>query len=236
MAPSVIAERAAAASGNLSVRGLALARGGRRLFGEMSWELPRGKFLAVTGPSGVGKSSLLACIRGTLEPMEGEVTLAAADPKAIGIIFQHLRLSNNLTVLTNVLCGRLGRYPWWRSLVGFGEADRVAAFAVIGRLGIGGLCHKPVRNISGGEQQRTAVARVLFQEPDVILADEPTSDLDHALARSVLSEFRQLCRTKNATVICVMHDDRMVAEFADLELRLDADKPNGWEMREVTGS
>ncbi len=236
MASSDIAERTAPAAGNVSVRGLALARGGRRLFGEMSWELPRGKFLAVTGPSGVGKSSLLACIRGTLEPVEGHVTLATADPKAVGIIFQHLRLSNNLTVLTNVLCGRLGRYPWWRSLIGFAAADRVAAFDVIDRLGIGGLCHRPVRKISGGEQQRTAVARVLFQEPDVILADEPTSDLDTALARSVLAEFRQLCREMNATVICVMHDERMVAEFADMELRLDADKPDGWEILEVSRS
>ncbi len=233
MASSEIAERTAAASGNLSVRGLALARGHSSLFEQMSWNLPRGKFLAVTGPSGVGKSSLLACIRGTLSPSAGSTSLGTDDPTKIGIVFQHLRLSNNLTVLTNVLCGRLGRYSNFRSIFGFPAAERETAFETIGRLGIGGLCHKPVRNISGGEQQRTAVARVLFQEPDLILADEPTSDLDTALARDVLTEFRQLCRTRNATVICVMHDDRMVAEFADLELRLDADRPNGWEMHEV---
>ncbi len=194
----------------------------------MNWELPRGKFLAVTGASGAGKSSFLACLGGIIAPTMGTFKLSAADEKSIGFIFQSFRLTANLSVLTNVLCGRLGAYNWWQTLFSFPESERQKAFAILGELGLEKLLHRQVRQISGGEQQRTAVARVLLQNPEIILADEPTSNLDARLAKRVLSILRRKCERENRTVIAVLHDTRMVADFADYELKIGAEYENGW--------
>lgn len=84
----------------------------------MSWRLAAGEFLAVTGPSDVGKSSLVSALAGMLEPTAGSIDRPAAVSSA-GIVFQDLRLTKELSVLTNVLCGKLGQFPWWRTLFGF---------------------------------------------------------------------------------------------------------------------
>ena len=214
------------------VKGLTLDRDGRRLFSDMSWRLAASEFLAVTGPSGVGKSSLVSALAGMLEPTAGTIDRPAAASSA-GIVFQDLRLTKELSVLTNVLCGRLGRFPWWRTLLGFPAEEKQAAFAKLEELEIGHLCHKPVRNISGGEQQRTAIARVLFQQPAVIFADEPTSNLDLALSERVMEMLRRECKAAGRTAICILHDTEFVGRFADLELRLGREFPNGWELRRV---
>lgn len=205
-----------------------MRRGKRLLFEKMTWQLPRGKFLAVTGASGAGKSSFLACLGGIVAPFDGEIKLAVADKKSIGFVFQNFRLTANLSVLTNVLCGRLGAYHWWQTVFSFAESDRRAAFAVLRELGLETLVHRQVRKISGGEQQRVAVARVVLQNPEIILADEPTSNLDAELARKVLTLFRRKCAEENCTIIAVLHDRRMVEEFADYELEIGAEFENGW--------
>ncbi len=211
---------------------LAIERGEKLLFEKMAWALPSGKFLAVTGASGAGKSSLLACLGGFAEPSAGEFKTSASG--SIGFVFQDFRLTANLTVLTNVLCGKLGDYAWWQTAFGFNQKDRQAAFEILRDLDLEKLVHRPVRTISGGEQQRTAVARTLLQDPRLILYDEPTSNLDAAAARNVLSNFRGLCAEKNRTVIAVLHDAPMVEDFADYELQIGAELRDGWNFREIT--
>ena len=223
----------AAVKNDIAVSGLALKRGGKRLFCDMTWKMPRGSFLAVTGPSGAGKTSLLACLRGTLPPAEGSCDLGGDTSIAIGTVFQHLRLTAESSVLTNVLCGRLGHYPWWRTLFGFSSADQNDAYRFLNELGLGPLAYKPVKNISGGEQQRTAIARVLFQTPRMILADEPTSNLDHVLAQQVLERFRGLCTERSCTVISVLHDRDLVERFADLELQIGVQDEKQWRLRRI---
>lgn len=215
---------------SVAVSDLSIIRDGRTLFSSMNWRLSPGEFLAVTGRSGAGKSSLLAAIAGSLTPASGSIDVAAP---STGVVFQDLRLTAELSVLTNVLCGRLGRYEWWRSLAGFSSGDRLAAYNILQTLDIAHLCHRPVRNISGGEQQRTAIARVLFQEPDIILADEPTSNLDNALSHHVLASIRSECRTSGRSAICILHDREFVERYADIELRIDATIGNGWELRRL---
>ncbi len=199
----------------------------------MSWTLPKGRLLAVTGPSGIGKSSLLSCLGGRLEPVDGDFHLLAGEPREVGVIFQNLRLTRNLTVLTNVLCGRLGSQPWWRTLFSFPDGEKQRAYDIMCRLGIGELANKPVRRISGGEQQRTAIARVLYQGPDIILADEPTSNLDAELSVKVLEIFREQCDVQGRSAICVLHDEDLVQRFADWELSLDQRHPLGWDLRQL---
>ncbi len=217
----------------VETRSLALRRGEKLLFERMSWQLPPGKFLAVTGASGAGKSSLLACLSGAGEPEAGAFKLSVADSKSLGLVFQDFRLTMNLSVLTNVLCGKLGDYAWWQTLFSFAEDDRRAAFAILRELGLEKLVHRPVRKISGGEQQRCAVARVLLQDPPIILADEPTSNLDRESAKRVLSRLRRLCTERNRVVVCVLHDALNVEEFADCELKIGAEYRNGWLWREI---
>lgn len=212
---------------------LCLKRGEKLLFEQMNWQLPSGKFLAVTGASGSGKSSLLACLSGSILPINGDFKLHIDDKKDIGLVFQNFRLTQNLSVLKNVLCGRLGTYSWWQTLLSFSANEQNKAFEILHKLGLEKLVHQEVRKISGGEQQRTAVARLLLQAPKIILADEPTSNLDMDLAKKVLSLLKSQCETNNATIITVLHDARLVESFADYELQIGSEYKNGWNFRRI---
>src|SRR5687768_11432430 len=124
---------------HLSVRKLGLNRGGRWLFRELDWEIPRGTFAAIVGPSGAGKSSLLNCLAGLTAPDEGSCSVLSDSNQScrkLGVVFQDYRLAGNNNVLTNVLCGRLGRYSSWRTLTGFPKADRNAAMDLLDDLGL----------------------------------------------------------------------------------------------------
>ncbi len=233
---------AAASNSHLTLSHVGLQRNERWLFRNLSWQVPRGKVIAVVGGSGAGKSSLLACLAGLLTPSEGELsfrcrqqrthTPAAYQPK-IGIVFQHFALSAQSTLLRNVLAGRLARYPWWRTLVGFPRPDREQAWRMLHDLGLGTYAHRRACEVSGGEQQRTALLRALFQEPEIILADEPVSQLDAYLSGRVLGLLRQQAQERQCTVICVLHDASLVERFADYALSLNPLDPEGWRIRAV---
>ena len=227
---------------HLSITGLGFHRNGRWLFRNLSWEVPRGSVVAVVGPSGVGKSSLLSCLAGLAQPTEGKLTFScnagclheAGDyQKRVGIIFQNFLLSQNSTVLRNVLCGRLARYPWWQTLFHFPQADKRAAALLLADLGLGAHLHRRAADISGGEQQRAAVARALFQEPELLLADEPVSNLDAYLCGRVLGILRQEARQNGRTVFCVLHDAALLERFADYALSLDPMNPEKWRIRKI---
>ncbi len=225
---------------HVELRGLSVRRDQRDLVRDLDLSVPRGSFVAVVGPSGVGKSSLLACLAGILEPGAGQITYRCnqqcdhrpADfQKRMGLVFQHLRLTLNASVLTNVCCGVLGRRPWWRTLFGFTQEEKAKARGLLERFGLKGFEKFTVSEISGGERQRTAIARALMQGPELILADEPVASLDPALARSVLGYLRDETRTSGRTVFCVLHDPDLVNEFADYTLSLSRVCPAAWNLR-----
>lgn len=193
-------------------------------------EVDRGSFLAVEGRSGAGKTSLLACLAGLLEPAGGDISYRcqgggdhtpAGFRGRLGCVFQHLLLTPNATVETNVLCGLLGQRSAWRTLFGFAAADRRRARELLERLGLAPLADKNVNQLSGGERQRVAVARALIAQPECLLADEPVSSLNPELAREVLGLLKAECTNSGCTVICALHDTALTAEFSDARLRLD---------------
>jgi phosphonate transport system ATP-binding protein len=130
-----------------------------------------------------------------------------------------------------VLCGRLGRYPWWRTLAGFPRTDQAEAFETLSTLGLGADVHRRAFEVSGGEQQRAALARALFQEPEMFLADEPVSNLDPDLTFRVLQILRAQTRQESRTVVCVLHDPELVERFADLVITLNPAQPQEWTLR-----
>jgi phosphonate transport system ATP-binding protein len=224
----------------VTLRGLGLKRQHRWLFRGMDIQVPRGKFIAIVGPSGAGKTSLLGCLAGSVAPSEGEVVFQCAQGchhsppafrKRLGIVFQNFLLIGNGTLLHNVLCGRLGRYPWWRTLAGFPRTDRAEAFEILNHLGLASHVYRRAAEMSGGEQQRAALARALFQEPEMFLADEPVSNLDPDLTCHVLEILRQQARQQSRTVVCVLHDPNLVERFADFVINLNPNQPERWTVR-----
>ncbi|MDL5046583.1 ATP-binding cassette domain-containing protein [Oscillatoria amoena NRMC-F 0135] len=120
---------------HIQTEDLCVHRDTRCLVSHLRVEIPQGAFVAVVGPSGVGKSSLLSCLAGQIAPAQGRVLYRAEGDtlmgpeefqRQIGMVFQNFRLSPNTTVLTNVLCGTLGAYPWWRTLLGFPTEEKTA--------------------------------------------------------------------------------------------------------------
>jgi phosphonate transport system ATP-binding protein len=181
-------------------------------------DIAEGELVALIGPSGAGKSTLLRCLNGFVAPTRGEVRVGGATVTGatgerlrliragIGFIFQQFNLQRRLSVLENVLIGGLARAPRLRSLLGlFPASDVVRARAALARVGLGGLDERRVDTLSGGQQQRVAIARVLVQEPRVILADEPMASLDPALSESVLALLQRISDEDGITVVTSLH-------------------------------
>jgi len=182
-----------------------------RALQEATLEIPHGDFVAMVGPSGSGKSTLLLILGGMLSPAQGQVLfdgqslydLAPADraklrKQKIGFVFQTFNLMPYLTALENVQVPLL--------LAGIGETEQQEkATSLLERLGLGDrLDHKP-SELSVGQQQRVALARMLANDPAVILADEPTGNLDPETSQSILDFFEAVNR-EGKTIVMVTHD------------------------------
>lgn len=177
-----------------------------------------GEFVMVIGQSGAGKSTLLRCLNRLIEPTAGEVSLngtrvTGATPEGLravrrqmGMIFQQFNLVRRASVMENVLAGRLGHVPGVPSLFGrFPRRDRELATASLRLVGMEDFAERRADRLSGGEQQRVAIARVLAQEPKVILADEPTASLDPRLTESIMGILQRINRDRGLTLIVSQH-------------------------------
>lgn len=185
------------------------------------------EIVAVTGPSGSGKSSLLAVAAGLEPASSGEITLlgqslaglgedrlAALRRGRVGVVFQAFHLMPNMTALENVALAA--------EIAGFarGAKARAAARDALGRVGLSHrLSHYPGQ-LSGGEQQRTAVARAIVAEPKLVFADEPTGNLDRSAGQNVRDLLFSAARESKAALALVTHDPALAA-LCDREIRLE---------------
>ncbi|HEX9857742.1 MAG TPA: ATP-binding cassette domain-containing protein [Paracoccaceae bacterium] len=193
-----------------------------------------GETVALIGPSGVGKTTLLALLDGRLYGWRGAATvldhaLNPAVPPArtlrpdIGFIFQDFALIERATVRQNVLNGRLGRTRPLASLFGrFSDTDHAAADTAMADAGILDLADRRADTLSGGQRQRVAIARCLAQEPRLILADEPISNLDPVRAESILALIAATAGKRGATVIFTSHQPDLAGRFAGRIVALKA--------------
>jgi phosphonate transport system ATP-binding protein len=216
----------------LEAAGLALCRRAAPLFRSLSLSLRGGTLTAVVGPSGAGKSSLLALLAGILPADAGTLGTPDGARPRVALVPQDLRLAASETLLTNVLCGALGRHAWWRTVSLLPAEEKAAARDLLARLGVGDLASAPAGRVSGGQQQRAAVARALLQRPDLLLADEPVSQLDAKTGGDVLAALRDAADADGCAVVCVLHDETAAFEAADSVLRLDPSLPDGWRLEE----
>lgn len=181
----------------------------------LSFELPSASFAFVLGPSGSGKSTLLQLLGALDEPSSGEITIAGTRLRGmsasqrdvfrreqVGFIFQSFNLLSNLTAVDNVLVPFLP--------VGVPAELRTRAVELLRQVGLGErLDHRP-NQLSGGEQQRVAIARALLKRPKLVLADEPTGELDSQTGAEVFRLLRNLREQQQATVIVVTHDPTFI--------------------------
>jgi ABC-type lipoprotein export system ATPase subunit len=187
----------------------------------ISFQVPRGEFVAIVGQSGSGKSTLLNILGALDQPTSGLVSIAGVDiskldarglahlrNEKIGFVFQFHHLMNEFTCLENALMPIIIR----RGRVTAAETERV--MGLMARVGLSGVVKKRANQISGGQQQRVAIIRALANEPDLILADEPTGNLDSVSSKEVFAMMREMTAEHGVTFMMVTHDDRL-AQQAD---------------------
>ena len=205
------------------------------LAGRVVLELPRleihaGERVAIVGHNGAGKSTLLRCLSGFLAPTQGQVTVlgkridGGPPPDAlrtlrrdVGQVMQGLHIVHRLSALENVLIGTLGRTrgaATWRSWARWYAPPAVeAARQALAAVGLTGHADTRADRLSGGERQKVTLARLLVQQPQLILADEPTASLDPAAAQEVCNLLALAARGK--TLLTVVHDTRVLPLLAD---------------------
>ena len=197
---------------------------GCRALDRVSLTVTKGEFVAVVGASGSGKSTLLHVLGGVDRPTSGSVkicgkelydmdddALAAFRCKEIGMVFQFFNLIPVLNLEENIA------FP---VLASGGKPDFGKTYRILKRLGMEQYRYALPNRLSGGQQQRVAVGRALMNEPSLILADEPTGNLDSKNGAAVMELFETLCRENSATLIVVTHDERIAAR-ADRVVRIE---------------
>jgi phosphonate transport system ATP-binding protein len=219
----------------LVVEGLTCRFGAMTAVKEASFEIARGSFIGVIGRSGAGKSTLLRMINRLVEPSEGKVMFEGVDVTALkgaelrqwraksAMIFQQFNLVGRLDVMTNVLMGRLGHVPSWRSLMQMWPDDeRAIAISALEQFDIMSLAAKRADQLSGGQQQRVAIARALVQQPAIILADEPIASLDPRNTKIVMDALLRINKHFGITVLCNLHSLDLAREYCDRLIGMSA--------------
>jgi phosphonate transport system ATP-binding protein len=203
-------------------------RAGQPVLKDVSLTIAGRGMTAIIGPSGTGKSTLIRCINRLVDPTAGEILFRGQDlaklrgralrtaRRRIGMVFQEYNLVERLSVIENLLCGRLGYVPVWRAFLRrFESKDIDRAFRLLDAVGLGHFATVRADQLSGGQRQRVGIARALMQEPDLILADEPTSSLDPKTSVEIMELIARRAGERDIPVIVNIHNVGLAQRFAD---------------------
>jgi phosphonate transport system ATP-binding protein len=192
--------------------------GGRVALAGVALDIMKGERLAIIGPSGAGKTTLLRVLGAALRPTSGKISIDGGDPwglrgarlrrlrSRIGLIHQAPPLPPRQRLVTAVLAGRLGVWGFWKGLASLVyPLDIAGAREALARLQLAERLFDRCDRLSGGELQRVGVARVLYQRPDLLLADEPVSALDPQLANQAVGELNRDARSRGVTLVASLH-------------------------------
>ncbi len=199
----------------LEAVGVSKGYGEGEVLSGFSIEMHEGEFVALMGPSGSGKSTFLHLAAGLLSADSGKILVGGADVTKmgdaaatkfrrshVGVVFQAFNLLENATVEENILLpARLAR----------AKIDRSRLKDLVMRLGLGGKEHRHPAELSGGERQRVAIARALYPRPEIILADEPTGNLDTASSHAICDLLKELNKDEKSAILLVTHDPVVAA-------------------------
>ena len=193
---------------------------------DISIEIPAGEFVFITGPSGAGKTTLLKLLFRAEEPTRGSIIVDGRNVlgvpyskiaelrRRLGIIFQDFKLLKNKSVFENI--------TFVQKILGVPYRERrTAAYNVLKKVGIAHKMRELPQRLSGGEQQRVAIARALINNPVLILADEPTGNLDPEMSMEIMKILYEECQQKGTTVLVATHDRNLIRQFGKPVLSLD---------------
>ena len=203
---------------------------------DVSARIGPGEFVAVIGKSGAGKTTLLRCLSRSTTVTSGTIRFDTTDlarlrggalrahRARVGMIYQQFNLVRRLPVIDNVLVGRLGGLRGWARWAAlarrFDSRQRAIAFRCLDHVGLLDRSWQRTDTLSGGEQQRVAIAKIMAQEPTVVLADEPVASLDLSNGRLVMQTLRRVASAVGITVIATLHHVEHARNYADRILGL----------------
>lgn len=195
-----------------------LATLNRPILNGVNCTIKNGEFVALLGLNGAGKSTLLRAIAGLIPLEKGMIKIHGLtrnnqNKSTVGMLVQGGGLIKQLSAIDNVLCGLLGKYSAWQTLGGFGKSDRRLALQLLDQFGLKDQAYQKAGQLSGGQQQKVAIARTLIQSPEILLADEPTTGLDVLASHQVMEILAQLHK-QNMTIVVVLHDLELAAKYA----------------------
>lgn len=218
----------------IDIQNLEMVIAGRRILKVDSLHISRGEKVAILGRNGAGKSTLLRCLNGFVKPTTGHIVVNSHTVfplrrerdlclvrAQVGQVLQGLHLVARLSAMENVLVGGLARMPRLRSWARiFTNEETLRAQAALKAVGMAHLAEKRADKLSGGERQKVAIARMLMQEPELVLADEPTAALDPTAADEVCELLVKA--TENSTLITVVHNVSLVPLLSQRVIGLKA--------------
>ena len=213
-------------SEKLEVKNLVFNYGTSNVLNDISFDVPKGEFVAIVGKSGAGKSTLLRCLNLLNKPDSGEINISGENiinfnkkklkliRREIAFIFQDYNVLDNLYTVENVLTPYLVKKSLAGLLLGYTKEEYNAGVAYLKQVGLEDEAFKKSKYLSGGQKQRVAIAKALAQNPKILLADEPVSSLDEKNTILIMDTFKRLNEQNGITVLINLHDVNLAKKYS----------------------
>ena len=213
-------------SEKLEVKNLIFNYSVKNILNDISFEVPKGEFVAIVGKSGAGKSTLLRCLNLLNKPQSGEINIAGENivqynrsrlkliRRDIAFIFQDYNVLDNLYTVENVLTPYLVKKSFLGLLLGYTKNEYNEGVGFLKQVGLEDEAFKKSKYLSGGQKQRVAIAKALAQNPKILLADEPVSSLDEKNTTLIMDTFKKLNEENGITVLINLHDVNLAKKYS----------------------